>query len=166
MSFFRSYFRPHREKKIGAEPAAGREEPAWRQQRPNDSSMHRPGTAGQWSQTPSGSGMDSSSLPTASYPSSIRLYSDSRKGRTVDDLTDIKCDVMVNWLQQQQLENMWSGGGPNEGVILKKRAHEFVSSPSTLSEESGGYFDAIRLLNVKVRTKPQSNHTLTFSSAQ
>lgn len=63
---------------------------------------------------------------------------------------EIKSEVMVNWLHQQQLEMMFTNGGRDEGVILKKVRDNYISCPSDLSEERGGLFDAIRKLNVKV----------------
>ena len=85
-----------------------------------------------------------------SRPASMYPQGDFREGRTHEAVVDIKYDVMVNWLQQQQMEYMWSSGGPQEGVVLKKRANQFVACPPDLADERGGLFDAIKLLNVKV----------------
>jgi hypothetical protein len=68
----------------------------------------------------------------------------------MDDIIEIKCDVMVNWLHQQQLELMWTTGAPGEGVVLKKTRDAFTSCPYELSSERGDLFDAVRRLNVRV----------------
>ena len=63
---------------------------------------------------------------------------------------EIKCDVMVNWLHAQQLENMWSNGGIEEGVVLKRAKDSYTSCPAELSMIRGRLFDAVQRLNVKV----------------
>ena len=63
---------------------------------------------------------------------------------------DIKCDVMVNWLHARQLENMWSSGSIEEGVVLKKAKDLYSSCPAELSMIRGQLFDAVQHLNVKV----------------
>lgn len=88
--------------------------------------------------------------PESSRPESTCSTDKSRSDWIVDDMIDMKCEVMANWLQQQQTENSWSFGGPNEGVVLKRRAHDFIACPATLARHRNGYFDAIRQFNVKV----------------
>ena len=56
---------------------------------------------------------------------------------------------MVNYLHQQQLEKMWSNGGIEEGVMLKKARDEFACSPKDLRQQREGFFDAVKQLNVK-----------------
>ena len=63
---------------------------------------------------------------------------------------EIKADVMVNWLHQQQLERMWTNGGQGEGVILKKNRDNFTSCPQELQHYRGDLFDAVQKLNVRV----------------
>ena len=57
---------------------------------------------------------------------------------------------MVNWLYAQQFENMWSSGGVEEGVVLKKAKDSYTSCPAELSMIRGRLFDAVQRLNVKV----------------
>ena len=87
--------------------------------------------------------------PRASRPASIYPAGDFRNS-TMGELNDIKCDVMVNWLHQQQLELMWSAGSINEGVVLKKGRGDFMSCPPELMAIQGDLFESIKLLNVRV----------------
>ena len=87
--------------------------------------------------------------PRTSRPASLYPAGDFRNS-ALEEIIDIKCDVMVNWLHQQQLESMWSSGGPGEGVVLKKTRDNFTCCPSDLAEYRGDFFDAVRALNVRV----------------
>lgn len=84
-----------------------------------------------------------------SRPASIYPEGDFRNA-AADDILEIKCDVMVTWLHQQQLECMWTNGGVGEGVVLKKMKDRYTACPSELAETRGDLFDAVRALNVKV----------------
>ena len=86
---------------------------------------------------------------SGSRPVSIYPAGDFRNS-TLDDIIDIKCDVMVNWLHQQQLERLWSSGGYGEGVVLKKSKEAYVACPENMSQVRGELFDAVRRLNVRV----------------
>ena len=77
--------------------------------------------------------------------------SDSGNGSSLH-LTDMKADVMANWLYHRQQEKMWTSGGFDEGVILKKARDEYTSCPSELLQNRDGFHDSARKLNVKVRT--------------
>src|SRR5215471_21274749 len=68
---------------------------------------------------------------------------------------EIKCDVMVNWLHGQQVENLWFQGDLGEGVVLKKRRDSYTSCPKVLMDERGGLYDAVRRLNVRVSLEPR-----------
>ena len=63
---------------------------------------------------------------------------------------EIKADVMVNWLHQQQLERMWTNGAMGEGVVLKKSRDSYTSCPADLSTYQDDLFDAVCKLNVRV----------------
>jgi len=67
-----------------------------------------------------------------------------------DELRDIKCDVMVNWLYQQQMEMLWTAGAADEGVVLKKARGTYTCCPADVMEEPFGFFKAVEMLNVKV----------------
>lgn len=90
--------------------------------------------------SPSGSG----SRPNSLYPSGEFRNSQS------EDINDIKCDVMVNWLYQQQMERLWTAGGHDEGVVLKKGRGAYTCCPADIVEEPYGFFKAIETLNVRV----------------
>ena len=67
-----------------------------------------------------------------------------------DEMTDIKCNVVVAHLYQQQLERLWTSGAEDEGVVLKKGRGQYTACPSELTQVEGGFFDAISALNVRV----------------
>ena len=87
--------------------------------------------------------------PRTSRPASLYPAGDFRNS-ALEEIIDIKCDVMVNWLHQQQLESMWSSGSSGEGVVLKKTRDNFTCCPSELAESRGEFYDAVRMLNVRV----------------
>lgn len=98
-------------------------------------------------------------LSYGSRPTSIYPEGDFRNA-AANDILEIKCDVMVNWLHQQQLESMWTNCGVGEGVVLKKIKDRYTACPSDLAETRGDLFDAVRALNVKV-ARPTSAVTRT-----
>ncbi|KAL9109672.1 MAG: hypothetical protein Q9227_005710 [Pyrenula ochraceoflavens] len=61
----------------------------------------------------------------------------------------IRNDVMVTYLHQQQLIRMWGSEQLEEGVILKRAKDDFVCCPADLANVEGGFYDAVRALNVK-----------------
>jgi hypothetical protein len=67
-----------------------------------------------------------------------------------DEMNDIKCNVVVAHLYQQQLERLWTSGVEDEGVVLKKGRGVYTACPSELSQVEGGFFDAVSALNVRV----------------
>jgi len=70
------------------------------------------------------------------------------------ELHDLKCDVMVNYLHQQQQERLWTMHGEDEGVVLKKSRGEYACCPADLADVQDGLLKAIEVLNVKVREIP------------
>jgi hypothetical protein len=97
----------------------------------------------------SGSGTPRYSVYSNSRPNSLYPAGDFRNAAS-EDILEIKCDVMVNWLHQQQLERMWTHGGPGEGVVLKKIRDSYTSCPAELATQRGDLFDAVQRLNVRV----------------
>jgi hypothetical protein len=106
-------------------------------------------TAGTGVQYGAASTSGQSGSRVSSRPASLYPHGDFRNSNA-DEIVDIKCDVMVNWLHQQQLESMWSAGTTGEGVILKRRKDQFISCPSELASEPFGLYQAVRALNVRV----------------
>lgn len=76
------------------------------------------------------------------------------RNATVEEVNDVKCDVMVNHLHAQQEERLWTTAEKGEGVVLKKSRGDYTSAPPDLAHERGGLFQAIETLNVKV--EPQT----------
>ena len=67
-----------------------------------------------------------------------------------EEMNDIRCNVVVAHLYQQQLERLWTSGIEDEGVVLKKGRSLYTACPSELTQIEGGFFDAISALNVRV----------------
>jgi hypothetical protein len=72
---------------------------------------------------------------------------------TGDDYpAEMKKEVLVRFLYQEQCHNGFNNGGPEEGVILKKSKGQFTSYPEELQSASGGLFDVATQLNSPVCT--------------
>ncbi|KAL9119564.1 MAG: hypothetical protein Q9187_003883 [Circinaria calcarea] len=131
MKGFKSYFHPADKKKAASAAASSVE---------MTNSPHSPVTPSfSGAATPAYSG----SRPASLYPSG------DFRNSTMDDIMEIKADVMVNWLHQQQLERMWTNGGVGEGVVLKKGRDAYTACPGELSNHRGDLFDAVTRLNVR-----------------
>jgi hypothetical protein len=87
--------------------------------------------------------------PFVSNRASIYPAGDFRNS-SMPDINDMKAEIMCNYLHQQQLKKMWSNGGREEGVLLKKSRGEYTSCPSDLQLRRNGLFDAVKRLNVRV----------------
>jgi hypothetical protein len=68
----------------------------------------------------------------------------------LENILDMKADVMVNWLHQQQIEKLWSTSLPGEGVVLKKGRDSFTCCPPSLRYQQDSLFDYIAAMNVRV----------------
>ncbi|KAF2138548.1 uncharacterized protein K452DRAFT_301083 [Aplosporella prunicola CBS 121167] len=91
----------------------------------------------------------SSSTPSGSRPASLYPPGDFRNS-ALNEINDIKCDVMVNWLHSQQEEKLWSSGEYEEGIVLKKGRGQYTCCPAELANEPAGFFKAVEQLNVRV----------------
>jgi|SRR5579871_429614 len=94
--------------------------------------------------SPMNGGSRNSSRPSSLYP-----VGDFRNSPQ-EEINDIKCEVMVNWLHSQQEEKLWTSGDEEEGVVLKKSRGMYTCAPADLAEEQAGFFQAVQTLNVKV----------------
>lgn len=118
---------------------------------------------GQLSTTPAGYATPGTRRPSAfsvgglgaQTPGSIYPVGDFRNAG-LDEIMDIKCDVMINWMYQQQMELLWTAGGHDEGVILKKSRGTYTCCPSDIIDEPFGFFASIRALNVRVSENYQA----------
>lgn len=87
--------------------------------------------------------------PFGSRPASVFPEGDFRN-HAKEEILDIKCDMMVNNLYQQQMELLWTAGGHDEGILLKKSRGKYACCPSDLESEPVGFFKAVETLNVRV----------------
>lgn len=72
-------------------------------------------------------------------------------------------DIMLKFLYQRQLEKLWSDKTFEEqGVILKRSKNDFICSPRDLLLRTGGLYDQVKLLNVKVAMTVKTNVIGTF----
>ncbi|KAF2861281.1 hypothetical protein K470DRAFT_281569 [Piedraia hortae CBS 480.64] len=76
--------------------------------------------------TPPSSSWSSSPI---SRPDSIYAAGGPRSSQA-DNVNKIKCNVMVNWLYQQQMKLLWTANGPDEGVVLKKSSSSYTCCPA------------------------------------
>lgn len=86
------------------------------------------------------------------------------RNSSVQQVADLKADVMSNWLYHQQQERMWTHGGWDEGVILKRSKDDYVCYPPILQQQRNGFFDSVKKLSVKVASPlslgemPEADH--------
>ncbi|EXJ90538.1 hypothetical protein A1O1_03641 [Capronia coronata CBS 617.96] len=73
-----------------------------------------------------------------------------RAGRKVHHSSNVKFEVMLLYLRQQQLEKRWADDNSTEGVILKRGKDDFICQPADLPRHVNGFFDETKKLNVKV----------------
>ena len=95
-----------------------------------------------------GSGMGMSAAGTPKNFSSRASIAPSTRSSTMVD--EIKHEVMVNYLHQQQCGHMWvaDGSGQLEGVLLKKYRGEYLACPPDLVHSD--FAQACQALNVQV----------------
>jgi hypothetical protein len=101
----------------------------------------------------------------SSRPGSIttRSFQSGRTGASSSlFLDEIKHEVMVNYLYQQQCSHLWvaDGSGEVEGVILRKSRGQYMACPPQLVETPFGF--ACARLNVQVGW-PSNARTACFS---
>jgi hypothetical protein len=80
-------------------------------------------------------------------------------------IDEIKHEVMVNYLYQQQCSQLWvsDGSGEVEGVLLRKTRGHYMACPPQLGNSS--FAMACAALNVQVRsTTPLPHHLLNCAS--
>ena len=75
---------------------------------------------------------------------------------------DIKHEVMVNYLYQQQCSHLWvsDGSGQHEGIVLRKAKNEYLSCPPQLVDSTFGR--ACAELNVQTALTVNSRVIKTF----
>ena len=99
--------------------------------------------------TPQFAQASGAATPLDSRPISLYPVGDFRNNAQ-NEITDIKCDMMVNHLYSRQMELLWTAGGHDEGVLLKKSRGNYACCPSDLESEPAGFHRAVQTLNVRV----------------
>lgn len=91
-----------------------------------------------------------SSLSESALGSRVASKSNSEVGCSAIDVNEMKCDVMANYLRQQQQELMWTQEAKDEGIVLKKSRGQYTCCPSDLADNPYGFAKAIEMMGVKV----------------
>lgn len=86
--------------------------------------------------------------PMRSMPASI--FSGSDDTVPSSHFNDEKCEIMVEYLHQQQQQLRWIANTGDEGVIMKKAKNSFTCCPKSLEDIEDGFRSYIEALNVKV----------------
>lgn len=88
--------------------------------------------------------------PTPNVNSSRNSIRSARSGASSMFLDDIKHEVMVNYLYQQQCSHLWvsDGSGEVEGVLLRKWKGNYMACPQELGNSP--FARACAELNVQV----------------
>ncbi|KAJ8609740.1 hypothetical protein MRB53_038977 [Persea americana] len=132
----KSYFLPAKQKAVEEKQEKEKVEHGIPQEQPTPPSWNN-------------SASNSTSEPHWDQAESGRPSFDSKDG-SIEDLVNIKCEVMVNWLHQQQMERLWTSGEPEEGVMLKKARGLYTCCPADLAQDQSTFFQAVNTLNVKL----------------
>lgn len=68
-----------------------------------------------------------------------------------EEMSDTRCEIMVSWLHQQQIEKTWfDSRADDEGVVLKRSKGDYVCCPENIADEPDGFRRAVEILNVRV----------------
>lgn len=96
-----------------------------------------------------GDTFDTNALPAPNFPSSRVSLAPSTNSSTYVD--EIKHEVIVNYLYQQQCSHLWvhEASGELEGVLLRKSRNSYMACPPQLTRSAFGL--ACAALNVQVR---------------
>ena len=138
MNFIKTYIRPERSTNSTA-PG-----PVIQVTAPDSNASMRP-------RLPQNLSTTSSGLSSPGYSASrTSLHPDGDfRNNAQREIEEIKSTVAINWVYQQQGENMWNNGGVSEGVVLRKAPREFMACPGDLIHIRGGLFDGASVLNAK-----------------
>ncbi|KAG9776334.1 hypothetical protein KCU88_g4878, partial [Aureobasidium melanogenum] len=75
---------------------------------------------------------------------------------------NVKFEVMLLYLRQQQLEKRWADDNSTEGVVLKRGRDDFICQPAELPRHVNGFYDEVKKLNVKVAMTVKTSAIKTF----
>ena len=108
-------------------------------------------------------GRSSSNTPRMAGSSRASLAPSTRASSVFID--EIKHEVMVNYLHQQQCSSLWvhDNSGEMEGVLLRKSRNNYMACPPALVNSR--FAQAVSILNAQVSlAQVTSNLTLTFNA--
>lgn len=72
-------------------------------------------------------------------------------GQDLGPVADIRAEIMVQNLWQDQLRRVYASGfDPEEGAVLKKGRGDYICAPASLETIPNGFFEMVRQLNVSV----------------
>lgn len=103
-------------------------------------------------------------VPTPHFGSSRNSVSGRSSSGSSVFVDDIKHEVMVNYLYQQQCSRLWvsDGSGEVEGVLLRKVRGQYLACPPQLADSP--FAMACTTLNVPVGTFPLFPNHLKLTS--
>ncbi|KAK4127322.1 hypothetical protein N657DRAFT_566279 [Parathielavia appendiculata] len=91
--------------------------------------------------------------PNTSRAPSLRhsfLPAHDARSRDSDTINEIRNDMMVNWLHEQQLRKQYASGlDPYEGVVLKKARGNFTCCPPQMAAIPDSLFAVVAQMNVR-----------------
>ncbi|KAK4251767.1 glycosyl transferase family group 2-domain-containing protein [Corynascus novoguineensis] len=114
-----------------------------------------PGVVGSQVQTPETATVRSGarSSPRTSRAPSLRnsfLPAHDARSRDSETINEIRNDMMVNWLYEQQLRKQYASGmDPYEGVVLKKARGTFTCCPPQMAAIPASLFAVATQMNVR-----------------
>ncbi|KAG7289642.1 hypothetical protein NEMBOFW57_006017 [Staphylotrichum longicolle] len=102
---------------------------------------------------PSDTGSTAKNSPSTSRAPSLRhsfLPAHDARNRDSETINEIRNDMMVNWLYEQQLrKQLASGMDPYEGVVLKKARGNFTCCPPQMAAIPDSLYAVVSLMNVR-----------------
>jgi hypothetical protein len=91
--------------------------------------------------------------PNTSRAPSLRhsfLPAGDARNQDADTINEIRNDMMVNWLYEQQLRKQYASGmDPYEGVVLKKARGAFACCPPQMAAIPDSLFAVVAAMNVR-----------------
>jgi len=89
-------------------------------------------------------------METPMRSSAASIFSGSDESPSSSHFNDEKCEIMVEYLHQQQQQLRWMANTGDQGVIMKKARNSFTCCPKSLEDAHDGFKSYIEALNVKV----------------
>jgi len=168
MKAFKSYFTPEQEAAAAAANGGPRRSGSKRgsSERPDPLELLPPPTAAgngsRWSGSSAGGNGSASpkrpNMNSRQSTMSLAPYLNQQGNRQSGlSLHDVKADVMVSHIYQDQLRRMYAQDwNLAEGVVLKKSRNNYVCAPPQLRDFPNGFFDMVSQLNVGVSENDRS----------